>query len=74
MASELEGRYRILPEELKKGKREIMASGNGLRKNTGLVRAVERRFGMPVSFSECEEEAAFGAARYAAEATKRNNT
>jgi sedoheptulokinase len=59
-----------MPEELKKEKKKIIASGNGLRKNAGLVRAVERQFGMPVSFSECEEEAAFGAARYAAEAVK----
>lgn len=72
MASELAGRFQAMPEELKKGKKEITASGNGLRKNRGLVRAVERRFGMPVFFSECEEEAAFGAARYAAEAVKRN--
>lgn len=70
MASELEERFKAMPEELRQNKREIMASGNGLRKNAGLVRAVEQRFGMPVSFSECEEEAAFGAARYAAEAIK----
>ena len=70
MASELSGQFQSMPEELKKEKKKIIASGNGLRKNAGLVRAVERQFGMPVSFSECEEEAAFGAARYAAEAVK----
>ena len=71
MAKELADLFDSMPDGLKEGKCRIIASGNGLRRNGGLVRATRRRFGMPVSFSSCEEEAAFGAARYAAGALER---
>jgi glycerol kinase len=40
----------------------IIASGNAIRRNPLLVRALESRFGLPVWTPEHEEEAAFGAA------------
>lgn len=70
MAEELYGLYQRFPREERAGKREIVASGNGMRKNPLLVKAVSDIFGLPVRIQEQEEEAAYGAARYAARLTK----
>lgn len=40
----------------------LIASGNGLRKNRVLQEICSRMFQAPLSFSPCEEEAAYGAA------------
>ena len=45
---------------------QLIASGNGVRKNTALVKALEQVFGMPVRIPAHQEEAAFGAALFAA--------
>lgn len=44
----------------------MIGSGNGLRKNRHLCRIFEETFGLPLILSENEEEAACGAAIYAA--------
>ncbi len=46
----------------------VYASGNAIRKNAALQRMLEVRFGAPVVLSPAREEAAFGAARLAADA------
>ncbi len=67
MALELYRMYEQLPEVLKQGKREIIASGNGIRQNRLLRQEVERLFGLPVRFRDIAEEAAAGAAMWALE-------
>ncbi len=71
MALELYRMYEQLPEVLKQGKREIIASGNGIRKNRLLRQEVERLFGLPVRFRDIAEEAAAGAAMWALAEVKR---
>lgn len=46
----------------------LIGSGSGLRKNPSLKARIERDFGKKVTLPEYEEEAAVGAARYAARA------
>lgn len=65
MALELFRMYEQLPDTLKQGKTEIIASGNGIRKNRLLRQEVERIFVLPVRFRDIEEEAAAGAAMWA---------
>ena len=65
MALELFRMYEQLPAALRQGKREIVASGNGIRKNRLLRQEVERLFGLPVRVADSEEEAAAGAAMWA---------
>ena len=43
----------------------LVGSGNGLRKNRYLQQCVSEKFGMPLHLSDCEEEAATGAALFA---------
>lgn len=47
-------------------KAQLIGSGNGLRKNAFLQDCVSRTFGQPVIMSQCKEEAASGAAMFAA--------
>ena len=51
-------------------KKKIVASGNGIRKNDTLKKITAHVFGKEVRVSECIEEAAMGAVKYAAEAVK----
>ena len=44
----------------------MVGSGNGLRKNPHLCRIFEKTFGVPLILSRNDEEAACGAAIYAA--------
>lgn len=71
MAQELYGMYRSFLDAGGAAPRTIIGSGNGLRKNIHLCRAFEAVFGCPLILSSCEEEAATGAAMYAA---KHENT
>ena len=48
----------------------LLGSGNGLRKNPHLCRIFEEAFGLPLVLSKNEEEAACGAAIYAASCCK----
>lgn len=65
MAEELHRMYLEFPEEIRKGRTEIVASGNGIRKNVLMAEETARSFGMPVVFKEIREEAAAGAAKAA---------
>lgn len=65
MARELYSLYCSFPDTVRIGKTQIMASGNGIRKNAILREEVEKIFGLPVIFTDREEEAAAGAALYA---------
>ncbi len=65
MAEELGALYGGFPEETKRGRKTLTVSGNGLRKNPMLCRAVEEVFMLPLVFSEFQEEAAAGAAEFA---------
>ncbi len=62
MAEELYELYQDFPEELRRGKTVIIASGNGIRKNPLLREEVEKKYQLPVAFTERKEEAATGAA------------
>lgn len=53
--------YRLLPESLKANKTILVGSGNGIKKNTLLHKALEECFGLPIQLSTIQEEAAFGA-------------
>lgn len=73
MAEELYCLYREIPEEIRAGRVQIVASGNGIRKNALMRQAVEQVFGMPVHFGKAPEEAAAGAAKAAYEQLCRRN-
>lgn len=62
MAEELYGLYRIIQSEAGLSPTRLMASGNGVRKNTALQDILQARFGMPIAIVEHQEEAAYGAA------------
>ncbi len=69
MADELYRFYRKL--ELPPDQRPtiLVGSGNGVRKNPALQRMLAEKFGMPLQLPVNEEEAAFGAALFAAVGT-----
>lgn len=62
MADELYGLYRVIERESGFSGTRLVASGNGVRKNTALQAILQERFGMPLEIVPYEEEAAFGAA------------
>lgn len=66
MAEELFGYYREFLDLSGKQSECLIGSGNGLRKNRHLCRIMETVFGCRLILSEREEEAACGAAMYAA--------
>ncbi len=57
--------YMDFPKEIREGRREIIASGNGIRKNRLMAEEIEKKFDMRLRFSDIEEEAAAGAAKAA---------
>lgn len=66
MAEELYGMYQGYLAMGGKPPAAMVGSGNGLRKNPHLCRVFEKTFGIPLILSENDEEAACGAAIYAA--------
>lgn len=66
MTKELHGMYRACCPKGEGIGKKLVGSGNGLRKNPYFRRIVSECFEMPLTMSECEEEAAVGAALYAA--------
>lgn len=66
MADELYGMYRGYLDLGGKNPVAMIGSGNGLRRNAHLCRIMEDTFGCPLTLSENNEEAACGAAIYAA--------
>ena len=70
MAQELYGMYKAMPH----GSRDILvASGNGVRRNPALRRILQQTFGMALYVPCHTEEAAFGAALFAAGAAGAEN-
>ena len=67
MVREIHEMYRAMGT----GADRVVCSGNGFRKNRILMEIAEKITGLPVSLADCEEEAACGAARAAAEMLKR---
>ena len=66
MAAELRGLYREMP--LSSPAAGLVGSGNAVRKNPVLRRYLEEQFGLPLKLPIHREEAAFGAAVFAAAA------
>ncbi len=66
MTKELHDMYLKYHSKAESTGEKLIGSGNGLRKNPHFRKIVSERFEMPLSLSECEEEAAVGAALYAA--------
>lgn len=62
MADELYGMYRRIARGIGEPKSIIVASGNGMRRNSRLRDIMGRKFGMYLRLAENEEEAACGAA------------
>ncbi len=61
VCSELYDFFELLPETLKQDKTILVGSGNGLKRNNLLRKALEGRFARPLQLSDVQEEAAFGA-------------
>jgi len=66
MAKELHDMYVNYRVKAENKEKKLVGSGNGLRKNPHLQKIVSEQFDMPLVMSACEEEAAVGAALYAA--------
>lgn len=66
MAQELYGMYRGFLDQGGRKPACMIGSGNGLRKNKWLCQVFEEVFGCPMMLSQNDEEAACGAALYAA--------
>lgn len=62
MAEELYRLYLNFPEQLRFCKKEIVISGNGIRKNSLLQQEIQKKFMLPIICMESGEEAAVGAA------------
>ncbi|WAH37051.1 sedoheptulokinase [Alicyclobacillus dauci] len=69
VVDELVSFYEDLPVELRSKVRHVVGSGNGIRKNNYLKSLLERKFSTTLEIATCDEEAAFGAALYAAGAS-----
>ena len=65
MADELAACYRAALKAGCAPAGRLLGSGNGLRRNPALQRAVERSFGLPLTLAAVPEEAACGAALFA---------
>lgn len=62
MAEELHGMFAEMPKD---GIRQLVVSGNAVRKNPALRRVLERVFGMKILVPVHQEEAAYGSALFA---------
>lgn len=62
IADELHGFFERIPEVVRREKHVLVGAGNGMRKNLVLCERLAERFGLPLSVSAHEEEAAVGAA------------
>lgn len=62
ICQELHGFCEHLPAEVRSSRKVVVGSGNGLRKNSLLQQLLSEAFGLPVIMTDCEEEAALGAA------------
>lgn len=70
MAKELYDLYKEFPKELRKERKKIIISGNGVCKNNLLKEEIRKIFSYPVIEKIVNEEAAYGAAVFAMELYK----
>ncbi|WP_219834148.1 sedoheptulokinase [Paenibacillus sp. R14(2021)] len=68
IVDELMGYLHLLPGRLLNQIQQAAGSGNGIRKNPVMQQRLQDRLNMPLFLSGAQEEAAFGAALYAASA------
>jgi len=61
MVNELYQHYAVLPEEVKNDIFTLIGAGNGIRKNRHLIKAVEAKYGLPVTLLDLSEESCLGA-------------
>lgn len=61
IAQELYDFYQLIPVSIRQDKTILIGSGNGIRKNQLLCKALEDRFGCTLHISDYQEEAALGA-------------
>ena len=66
MTKELYDMYQKYRAKVEGKEKKLVGSGNGLRKNPHFQKIVSAQFELPLVLSDCEEEAAVGAAHYAA--------
>ncbi|QHW29934.1 hypothetical protein GZH47_03170 [Paenibacillus rhizovicinus] len=69
IVDELIGFAQLLPDRLLGAVTSAAGSGNGIRRNPVMQRLLRERLQLPLHLAEAKEEAAFGAAVYAAAAT-----
>ena len=62
ICGELKEFYDHMPEAMRRGRRVVVGSGNGLRKNTLLQKLLAETFDLPLELTQNTEEAALGAA------------
>lgn len=62
IAQEMYDFYEKLPAQIREGKIGLVGAGNALKKNLPLQHCLVQLFGYPLSLSDCEEDAALGAA------------
>ncbi|MDC7241089.1 MAG: hypothetical protein PQJ50_12095, partial [Spirochaetales bacterium] len=62
MINELRRFYVTLPEEIRESLDFLAAAGNGIRKNSHLIKAAEASYGMKVNLLDLSEESCLGAA------------
>ena len=58
---ELHESYLLIPEKIRAEKTILVGSGNGIKKNPLLCKALEEQFNCRLHLSSCQEESAFGA-------------
>ena len=66
MARSLHDGYAAIQQITGRPQTKLIAAGNGLRENPLLAHIVSQSFGLPITFTEHREEAAYGAALIAA--------
>jgi sedoheptulokinase len=62
ICAELKDFYDRMPEEIRRCRKNVTGSGNGLRKNPLLQKLFSDTFGLPLELTSNTEEAALGAA------------
>ena len=74
MVRELHDLYRVIQSGTGITRTRLIASGNGIRKNSALQDILQECFGMKPAIEQHEEEAAFGAALFAHSALSQNES
>jgi sedoheptulokinase len=70
IAEELCCAYKALACHLDHAPSQLIASGNGIRKNEAMQRVMQKKFGLPLLICRHDEEASYGAALFASVCAK----